>query len=301
MLKKPSDLADTERLNPRGEDLDLASIREVVFMLHQEDRQAVEAVGRVLPSISQAAMAATEALANGGRLLYVGAGTSGRLAVLDAAECPPTFGTPPEQVQAILAGGDEAFLKAVEGAEDDFDSGASAMASRSPGSSDFVVGITASGTTPFVLGALEAAKKAGAKTAVISCVVLSSEAPAVDICVVPQTGAELIAGSTRLKAGTATKLILNAISTTSMVALGKVYRGRMVDLKPTNRKLRARAQRMVCELLEVDENKASALLERADGNPKLALAMHWTGLSKLAAQEALKTQTLRELAKEQSK
>lgn len=295
-MKKTTSIADTERLHPRSEDLDEVSLREVIFRLHQEDRVALEAVGRILPSVTEAAEAAAAALRQGGRLIYVGAGTSGRLAVLDAAECPPTFGTSPNQVVALLAGGAEAFVRAVEGAEDDAVAGEKAMWAVDPGERDLVVGITASGSTPFVLGALRAARAARARTVLLACAHPAAPA-AVDVLIVPQTGAELIAGSTRLKAGTATKLVLNALSTAAMVALGKVYRGRMVDMVPTNRKLQARAVRMVQDLLECDESHAAALLEKAQGSPKLAIAMHWTGLSREDAQKALETRSLRELSK----
>ncbi|MFZ5471609.1 MAG: N-acetylmuramic acid 6-phosphate etherase [Myxococcota bacterium] len=285
----------TEALHPQGEDLDLASIREVVFRLHQEDLAAVEAVGRVLPSVSEAAQAAADALRTGGRLIYVGAGTSGRLGVLDAAECPPTFGTQPEQVVALIAGGEKALVRAVEGAEDDERAGVWAVKELRVGKADLVVGISASSATAYVLGALAEGRRRGAKTALVCCNREAAEEVDVDIRVLPQTGAELIAGSTRLKAGTATKLVLNAISTAAMVALGKVYRGRMIDLVASNKKLAARAQRMVAELAGVTEAKAKALIDHAGGRPRLALAMHWTGLDAASAQKVLKKRTLREL------
>lgn len=266
-----------------------------MYRLHQEDRVAVEAVSRVLPSVVLAAQAAQEALAAGGRLLYVGAGTSGRLGALDAAECPPTFGTDPEQVVAIIAGGPAALTQAIEGAEDDTAAGARAMRELRVKAPDFVVGISASAGTPFVKGALHQAKALGARTAMVSCNPSVRDRRVADLLVAPQTGPELIAGSTRLKAGTATKLVLNAISTTAMVGLGKVYRGRMVDLRPTNKKLKDRAHRMVAELTELGDKQVKALLEAAEGNPRLALAMHFTGLSAPKAREKLAKHGLRDL------
>lgn len=250
---------------------------EVVYRLHREDVVAVNAVGQVLATVTLAAQAAHDALAAGGRLIYVGAGTSGRLGALDAAECPPTFGTDPQSVVAVIAGGTEALSRAVEGAEDDGPAGEEALRALSVSASDFVVGISASASNPFVRGALRVAKANGAKTALVTSNPGASTEN-VDLLIAPDTGPELVAGSTRLKAGTATKLILNAISTAAMVALGKVYRGRMVDLRPTNTKLRRRAEQMVSVLGGLSLESARELLQRADGNPRLALAMHFTGL-----------------------
>lgn len=285
----------TEALHPRSEDLDLATPREVVFRLHQEDKVAVEAVGRVLPSITEAAQAAAQALREGGRLIYVGAGTSGRLGLLDAAECPPTFGTDPGQVIALVAGGEAAATRAVEGAEDDEAAGARAVRELRAGPKDLVCGISASSATPYVLGALGAARAAGARTALVCCNPEAVGGALADILILPQTGPELVAGSTRLKAGTATKLVLNAISTAAMVSLGKVFRGRMVDVLPTNRKLKLRARRMVAELTGLREAAAGALLDRAGGRPRVALAMHFTGLGREAAERRLGGTTLRAL------
>lgn len=272
-------------------------MREIVFRLHQEDLFAVEAVGRVLPSVALVAQAAHDALAAGGRLIYVGAGTSGRLGALDAAECPPTFGTDPSQVLALIAGGPDALVHAVEGAEDDGTAGARELKALAVSSKDLVVGITASSTTPFVLGAFKAARSAKAKTALVTSNPTDLDARIADYLIAPQTGAELVAGSTRLKAGTATKLVLNAISTSAMVALGKVYRGRMVDLRPTNAKLRARAEQIVADLAEIPPSRAKKLLNEAGGNPKLALAMHLTGLDSTAAKEQVAKVGLRQLEK----
>lgn len=286
----------TERLHPRADDLDLLSIEAVVHRLHQEDLAAVRAVRTALPSVGQAARAVADALRAGGRLLYVGAGTSGRLGVLDASECPPTFGTDPSEVQAVIAGGRQALTRAVEGAEDDKAAGAAAVRRFRASPRDVVCGISASATTPYVLGALAEARRRGARTVLVCC---NPPGPRtrVDILILAPTGAELVAGSTRLKAGTATKLILNAITTAAFVSLGKVYRGRMVDVRPANEKLRARAVRMVAELTELPLAKARRLLGEAGGSVKMALAMHFTGMGREEAQERLQSASLRSLAR----
>ncbi len=294
MRRRSRPLPPTEAPHPRGEDLDLSSVMEVVRRLHEQDLAAVHAVGRVLPDVAALAEAAFQSLKAGGRLVYVGAGTSGRLGVLDAAECPPTFGTNPKQVVALLAGGAAAMLRAAEGSEDDAGEGARAIRRIRVEAADLVCGISASGMTPFVRGALDESRKSGAKTALVCCN-RELDSAAADLLVVVDTGPELIAGSTRLKAGTATKLVLNAVSTAAMVAMGKVYRGRMVELLPTNGKLASRARRMVAELAGLPEAAASKLLDRAGGSPKVALAMHFTGLGRAAAERALQTASLRAL------
>ena len=257
--------------------------------------EAVRAAGRALPALSRATTRVAEALASGGRLIYVGAGTSGRLGVLDASECSPTFGAAPRQVQAIIAGGPRALTRAVEGSEDDAKAGARALARLRPVARDVVCGVTASASTPFVRGALAEAVRAGASTLLVCCNPPGAWAARVDQVVHLETGAELIAGSTRLKAGTATKLALNALTTGAFVLLGKVYRGRMVDLQPTNAKLRARAVRMVEELTGLAPRQARALLVRAGGKVPVALAMHLTGLDAVGAAAHLETQRLRAL------
>ncbi|PTL78147.1 N-acetylmuramic acid 6-phosphate etherase [Vitiosangium sp. GDMCC 1.1324] len=287
-------LPPTERLHPRADDLDLASAEEVVRRLHQEDEAAVRAVRPALREVARVARAAADALRAGGRLLYVGAGTSGRLGVLDASECPPTFGTSPSQVQAVIAGGRRAMTRAVEGAEDDAGAGAASMSRLRVGPRDVVCGVSASARTPFVLGALDEAKRRGARTVLVCC---NRPGPRVaDHVLLADTGPELVAGSTRLKAGTATKLILNALTTTAFVTLGKVYRGRMVDVRPTNEKLRERAARMVAELTGLSPAAAKRLLEQAGNEVKVALAMHFTGLPAKEARRRLKNATLRTLA-----
>lgn len=295
-----SALPPSERLHPRADDLDLLPIRSVVQRLHDEDLAAVRSVHRALPAVSEAARAVADALRAGGRLLYVGAGTSGRLGVLDASECPPTFGVPPSQVQAAIAGGRRALTRAVEGAEDDTEAGAAAVRAFQAGPVDVVCGISASASTPYVLGALREAKQRGAHTVLVCCNPPRARAD-VDTVVLAHTGPELVAGSTRLKAGTATKLILNAITTAAFVALGKVYRGRMVDVRPANAKLRARSARMVAELTELPPAEASRLLEAAGGEVKLALAMHFTGLDAKAARRQLQARGLRALSPSEQK
>lgn len=297
---RPSTLAlpPTERLHPRADDLDLLSVEAIVRRLHQEDLAAVRAVRPALPSVAAAARAVADALRAGGRLLYVGAGTSGRLGVLDASECPPTFGTPPSRVQARIAGGRRALTRAVEGAEDDRAQGAQEVRRFRAGPRDVVCGISASASTPYVLGALEEARRLGARTVLVCC---NPPGPGtqVEFLILARTGPELVAGSTRLKAGTATKLILNALTTAAFVSLGKVYRGRMVDVRPANSKLQARAARMVAELTELPAEEARKLLEAAEGSVKVALAMHFTGLGPKEARERLRTTSLRTLVKEQ--
>lgn len=289
-------LPPTERLHPRAGDLDLLSVEAVVRRLHQEDLAAVRAVRPALPFVAQAARAVADALRAGGRLLYLGAGTSGRLGVLDASECPPTFGADPRQVQATIAGGRAALTRAVEGAEDDVAAGAGAVRRLRAGPRDVVCGISASATTPYVLGALAEARRRRAKTVLICC---NPPGPRtkVDILILAVTGPELVAGSTRLKAGTATKLILNALTTAAFVSLGKVYRGRMVDVRPTNAKLQARAVRMVVELTELPTAQARKLLRAAGDSVKVAVAMHFTGLGADEARERLRNDSLRTLAR----
>src|SRR5499427_6148248 len=236
----------TERANPRSRALDLLRPREIAALMNREDRRAVLAVGRVRAEIAAAVALVVAALARGGRLLFVGAGTSGRLGVLEAAECPPTFGTPPRLVRAVMAGGRSSVFRAAEGAEDDARAGARAMR-RLARRGDVVVGVAASGVTPFVRAALAAARGRDAATVLVTCNPTVSRRAA-GVVVALAVGPEVLAGSTRLKAGTATKLALNTLTTATFVRLGKVYGNRMVDLRPRSVKLRARAQRLVAEL-----------------------------------------------------
>ncbi|HYR55851.1 MAG TPA: N-acetylmuramic acid 6-phosphate etherase [Myxococcaceae bacterium] len=294
LLQSPSFPA-TERVHPDSGDLDLCSTRELVRRLHREDRFAVRAVGRILPAIAQAAQAAALCLKSGGRIIYVGAGSSGRLGVLDAAECPPTFGASRREVTAILAGGARAVAHATEGAEDNAAEGKKAIRHLQVDGRDFVCGISASSSTRFVLAALREARRRKATTALVCCNDSATARKAADLVLLAETGPELIAGSTRLKAGTATKLILNAVSTAAFVSLGRVYRGRMVNVKPSSQKLRTRAQNTIAELANVSPSRARALLRHAGGRVQLAIAMHLTGLPPDAARLALDTHDLRRL------
>ncbi len=264
----------TERRNPRSHDLDARSSLELVDLINTEDATVPATVGRSRQEIARAIDLAEGAFRAGGRLLYVGAGTSGRLGVLDAAECVPTVSVPPGLVIGIIAGGAPALLRPVEGAEDDVNGGIAAMDGHQVGPDDVVIGIAASGTTPFVRGALGRAQALGAKTVFLSC----SDAPQLlrdtcDLCITLLTGPEVLTGSTRMKAGTATKLALNIISTGAMVKLGKTYGNLMVDLTATNSKLVDRSERIVMETTGVDRATARGAIESADGKVKVAIVM----------------------------
>ncbi|MFY3745204.1 N-acetylmuramic acid 6-phosphate etherase [Anaeromyxobacter sp. Red801] len=249
----------TEAPHPRGSDLERLPAGRLLARLHEGDREAVRAVGRALPSLARLAEAAAAALGAGGRLVYAGAGTSGRLGALDAAECPPTFGVSPRRVVALVAGGRRALTRAVEGAEDDRAAGAAAVRRARAGARDLVVGVSASGTTPFVLGALEEAHRRGARTALVTS--NPAARARAGLRVVLETGPELVAGSTRMKAGTAAKMALGLVSTAAFVRLGAVRGGRMVALAPASEKLRRRAVRNVAALAGVGEARARGLLE----------------------------------------
>ncbi|QUY41781.1 N-acetylmuramic acid 6-phosphate etherase [Acaryochloris marina] len=269
----------TEQINPNSRNLDQLTALELVDLFNQEDQQLISAIAAAREPLAAAVEKAAQALQQGGRLFYVGAGTSGRLGVLDAAECPPTFCTPPEMVQGILAGGQAALVKSSEALEDRADDGAAAIADRNVCETDVVVGITAGGTTPFVRGALHAANERGATTVFMACVPSDQFTIDVDIDVRLLVGPEILAGSTRLKAGSVTKLALNIISTGAMVQIGKVYGNRMVDVSVTNSKLEDRALRIIADLTELPREQAAELLGRCDRKVKLALLVHWTGLS----------------------
>ena len=285
------DLGDerlTERFNPRTAKIDRSTTREIVDLLQAEDRSVPDAVAAVAEGIADLADDVAARLSRGGRLFYVGAGTSGRLGVLDAAECPPTFGTDPELVQGIIAGGPPALVWAAEGAEDDEDAGRAAIKDSAVGATDFVLGIAASGTTPFVRTALEQALAAGAGTGLLTCSEPPSDlASRIDHRITVRTGPEAIVGSTRLKAGTATKLVLNTITTTAMIRLGKVYGNLMVDLRATSRKLEDRSLRIIEALTGLDRTSAEELLAAADGSVKTALAMHGMGVDRGLAEQRL--------------
>jgi len=265
----------TEKVNPRTADLDTLEPREILERIHAEDLRAFDAVGEVLDEIGRAAALIEEAFRSGGRLIYAGAGTSGRLGVLDAAECPPTFGSDPGMVVGVVAGGTEALVRSREGAEDRADDGAAAMADLGVGPSDVVLGIAAGSTTPYAVGALGEARRRGARTVLLACVPREDVeiAAEVDLAILPLTGPEVITGSTRMKAGTATKLVLNMLSTTAMVRIGKTYGNLMVDLRIGSEKLADRGRRIVRDLLQLPEAEAERLLESAGGSVKTALVM----------------------------
>ncbi len=272
-MRTPERDLPTEAINERTRDLDLRPLLEQARVMNAEDRSVPEAVARAIPQIAAAIARIADALRGGGRLLYVGAGTSGRLALIDAAECPPTFGTSPAQVQAVLAGGPQAFEAAAEGAEDEEAAGAREMDARHVGADDVVVGIAAGGQTPFVLGAVRQARTRGAATVALTCVPASPLEAVCDLAIVTVVGPEVIAGSTRLKAGTAQKLALNMLSTLTMVQLGKVYGNLMVDLRATNAKLRRRAARIVAAAAGVGDAEAAGALDRAEGRVPVAIVM----------------------------
>jgi N-acetylmuramic acid 6-phosphate etherase len=263
----------TEAINEHTRDLDLRPLLEQARLINEEDHRVPTAVGAVIPQVADAVARISDALRRGGRLVYVGAGTSGRLAVLDAAECPPTFGTDPRQVQAVLAGAPRALTEAVEGAEDDERAGEREVDACGIGPDDVVVGIAASGATPFVLAAVRRARALRALTIAVTCAAGSPLVSACDLAIVPVVGPEVIAGSTRLKAGTAQKLVLNMLSTLTMVQLGKVYGNLMVDLRATNEKLRRRAVRIVAAAAGVPEREAAEALGRAGGRVPVAIVM----------------------------
>lgn len=277
----------TEQRLPESMALDAMSVADAVALMNQQDARAVGAVAAVGDSIAAAIEIIVAGLRRGGRLFYVGAGTSGRLGVLDASECPPSFRTDPQMVQGIIAGGQAAVFRSQEGNEDRADLGASEIDARNVGSHDTVVGIAAGGTTPFVHGALQRAHQRGAATVFLTCVQPFDGEPAADVVIRPLTGPEVVTGSTRLKAGTATKLVLNSLSTLAMVQLGKVYENLMVDLQATNDKLRDRALRIVCTVTGVSRPQAQALLDQADGHVKLAIAMHLCGVDATCARSLL--------------
>jgi N-acetylmuramic acid 6-phosphate etherase len=272
----------TEQSNPNTQNLDRLSALELVDLFNQEDARVLQAIADARESLARAIDRIAESMQRGGRLFYVGAGTSGRLGVLDAAECPPTFCTPPDLVQGIIAGGAAALVRSSEDLEDREEDGAESIAQRQIHNVDAVVGITAGGTTPFVLGALQAAKQRGATTIFIACVPAEQVPVDVDVDIRLIVGPEVLAGSTRLKAGTVTKLALNILSTSTMVMLGKVYGNRMVDVAVTNRKLHDRALRIIGDLTGLSREDAGFLLEKSDRQVKLALLMHWTGLDATA-------------------
>jgi len=271
---KPLDARLTEQRNPRSARIDQLSTIEIVDLINAEDRVVAAAVGAERQRIARAIDLVVECLRKGGRLIYVGAGSSGRLGVLDAAEIPPTYGTDPDRVQGIIAGGFDALVRSREGAEDRADEGAAAIDGKNVGADDFVLGIAASGTTAYVHAALQRSRERGARTGFLLCTQPSEQLVAAhDVVIAALVGPEVITGSTRMKAGTATKLVLNTISTAAMVKTGKVYGNLMVDLQVTARKLQDRGERILMETLGVKRRQATRLLEEAGGQVKTAIVM----------------------------
>lgn len=286
VVKMLENLATEER-NKKTIDLDTLSPKEILAVMNEEDATVPTAIKNVLPQIELIVSGVISSFQNGGRLIYLGAGTSGRLGVLDAAECVPTFGVAKEQVVGLIAGGEKAFVAAIEGAEDSKTLGENDLKQIKLAANDFVIGIAASGRTPYVIGALDYAKSVGAKTGAISCNANAEISAHADIAVEIVTGAEILTGSTRLKAGTAQKLVLNMISTASMVGIGKVYKNLMVDVLPTNKKLEERSKRIIMEATEVDYETASKFYELAEKHVKVAIVMILTNSTKEIALEKL--------------
>ena len=277
--KSPKEVYDeissllTEERNQESMRVDEMSVAEILDLMNREDRKVAEAVAKELPYIEKAVNFVVESLSRGGRLFYIGAGTSGRLGVLDAAECPPTFSTPAETVQGIIAGGPEALVISMEGAEDDVESGPLELARRKLTERDVALGIAASRRTPYVVQAIEYAKSKGAKTIYLCCNPRAQMDVEVDVSICPTPGPEVITGSTRMKAGTAQKMVLNMITTTSMIRMGKVYENLMVDLQAKSQKLRERSKRIISILTGLSYEEASDRLKKAKGNLKAAIVM----------------------------
>ena len=277
----------TEQLNPASRDIDAKPTAEILGIINQQDHGVAPAVAAEIPRIAQAVDGIVDAIRKGGRLYYIGAGTSGRLGVLDAAECPPTFNVPPDLVQGIIAGGEAALARATEATEDDPSQGERDLLARGFRAGAGLVGIAASGRTPYVLGAVSAARRLGALTVGISCTPNSELARAVEIAITPLPGPEVVAGSTRMRAGTATKLVLNMISTAAMIRLGYVYGNLMVNVQPKNSKLADRARRIIAEASGVTYERAGELLEAAGGSVRTAIVMARLGLDRAGAEARL--------------
>lgn len=277
----------TEAINPALADIDALDTQTRLRLMNREDARVAEAVALEIPQIARAAHLAARSLRAGGRLIYIGAGTSGRLGVLDASECPPTFGVPPGRVVGIIAGGPGAMFQAVEGAEDDPALGASAVIDADISENDTVVGVSASGRAPFVLGALRQAKKRGAATVALTNNRPSEIEAVAQVTIAPLVGPEVLAGSTRLKAGTAQKMVMNMLSTEAMIEVGKTYGNLMVDVQATNAKLRARAARIIAQITGLSLERAQTALREADGSAKLAILMVQTGQTLEEARLAL--------------
>ncbi|MEA4883106.1 MAG: N-acetylmuramic acid 6-phosphate etherase [Clostridia bacterium] len=268
----------TESRNPNARELDSLSVRDILQIMNDEDKLVADAVELVLDDVARAIELVVGSLKSGGRLIYAGAGTSGRLALLDAAECPPTFGTPPDLVQVLMAGGVSAVERAQEGTEDDYELGMEDARARGINANDAVVGISASGSARYVMGVLGYAKSVGASIIGLTCNPSSSIRDMVDVSIAPIVGPEVIMGSSRLKAGTAQKMVLNMISTASMVRLGRIYQDLMIELRPVNAKLTRRVKKIASIAADIDEDAATRYIEQANGDLKLAVIMAKTGL-----------------------
>ncbi len=277
----------TETPNPRTGRIDQVDALGIVDLINAEDALVAAAVGKERRRIAAGVEMVAACFRAGGRLFYVGAGTSGRLGVLDASECPPTFGSPPRQVQGIIAGGRRALVKSAEGAEDHPEGGAADIVKKNVSPKDVVVGIAACGLTPYVRGALAAARRRKAKTIFLTCSAETAADVKADLVINPVVGPEAVTGSTRMKAGTATKLVLNTLTTGAMIRLGKTYGNLMVDLRATNAKLRDRSERIVRQLTGRDRRSARRLLRSADGSVKLAVVMHFRNVDAAAARKLL--------------
>jgi N-acetylmuramic acid 6-phosphate etherase len=277
----------TESRNPNTYDIDIMNTREIIQLINNEDKKVAEAVEKELPYLEQAVDIISQAFKNGGRLIYVGAGTSGRLGVLDASECPPTFGSDPEMVQGIIAGGFEALMRAQEGSEDKVEQGAIDLREKKITSNDVVCGIAASQRTPYVKGALEEARKHGAKTLFVICNPRESISVDVDVAICPVPGPEVVMGSTRMKAGSAQKMVLNILTTASMIKLGKVYENMMIDLQQNSQKLIERSKKIIMIATDVDYTKAGLLLEQSNGHVKSAILIALTDLDLETVQSLL--------------
>lgn len=279
----------TERINEETRDIDLCTTLEMVTLMNRQDMEVPKAVQTQLPQIAQAVDILYQALSSGGRMMYVGAGTSGRLGVLDASECPPTFSTPPELVQGFIAGGDTALRNAVEGCEDSSEQGVQIVRDAAVTEKDVVIGITASGSAAYVLGAMQEARTRGAACIGVVTNPETRLGGLCDVCIAPDVGPEVITGSTRLKSGTAQKLVLNMLTTCTMIKLGKVYGNLMVDLNPSNTKLFDRAQRIIQEVTGASEECAAKALQDAGNSTKLAIMMLESGLPRAQAEALLDT------------
>jgi len=276
-----------ERRNPRSVDIDLFPTERILKIINGEDALVAGAVAAAIPQITKVVDSATDSIRAVGRLIYVGTGTSGRLAVVDAAECPPTFGIPSEWIQAVMAGGAKAFMHAIESSEDDSEKAAADLKSKKLTKNDLVIGVAASGNTPYTTAALEFAKTKGAKTAAVVCAENSDMSKTADLTVYLNVGPEVIAGSTRMKAGTAQKMALNMISTATMIKLGMTYSNWMINVSMTNKKLRERGQHILQEILGVKPDQAARLVQASGSNLKVAVIMGATGCTREEAENRL--------------